>query len=119
MSDERFAKIEASVEQLVFGQGRLEQEMKAFREEVVEQFKAIPALEQRLGNQMRVLHEDVIARIQAISDPTASLRREIRDGDDRVREEFNRRLDPLELTVRDHSAELARIKTKRRSSTSR
>ena len=95
MPDERFARIEATVEQLVAGQGRLESrmddlagqqgsfatqlaevdqrlsdEMRAFREDVAEQLEAIPALEQRLGNQMRVLHEDVIERIKAISDPT-------------------------------------------------
>ena len=66
-----------------------------------------------LGHQMRVLHEDVIERIKAISDPTDWLRREMKAGDDVVRDEMLRRIEPLELTVRDHSAELSRLKKRR------
>jgi len=63
-----------------------------------------------LGHQMRVLHEDVIDRIKAIPDPTETIRREMRTGFAELREEMNRRIEPLELTVRDHSIELARLK---------
>jgi hypothetical protein len=65
--------------------------------------------------EMRVLHEDVIGRIQDIADPTDSLRREMRAGDRLVYENLARRIDPLELTVRDHSLELSRRRNRRKS----
>ena len=57
---------------------------------------------------MRMLHEDVIDRIRSIADPTQAIRREFKAADEEVLESVNRRLDPLELTVRDHSAQLAK-----------
>ena len=66
-----------------------------------------------LGHQMRLLHEDVIDRIKAIPDSREVIRQEIRNGLAEIREEFNRRLDPLERTVRDHSLDIARLKEAR------
>jgi hypothetical protein len=95
MSEERLARIESTLHDLVRGQETLE--------------KRLTALDERTGElrtHMGVLHEDVIDRIQAIADPTHLLRREMRAGDAAVLEACDRRLTPLELAVREHSTEL-------------
>lgn len=103
MSDERLGRIETIQDQLLAGQARLESHVAGLESRVTD-----------LDRHMRVLHEDLVDRITAIADPTAMLRREIREGDAAVREDLTRRLDPLELVVRDHSATLARLRNPRR-----
>ena len=63
-----------------------------------------------IDHQMRVLHEDVIDRIKAIPDPTEARRQEMKAGFARLEDALDRRLGPLELTVREHSVELARLR---------
>ena len=41
-----------------------------------------------LGNQMRLLHEDTIARIQALAPDFEPIRREFRDADAKLKEEI-------------------------------
>ncbi len=65
-------------------------------------------------NEMLVLHEDVVGRIKALADPDPSIDRRIAAGDAAVREELTARVDPLELVVREHSADIDRLKNRRR-----
>lgn len=65
-----------------------------------------------LDRHMHVLHEDVIDRIAAIptDGPTkAEMKKEFED----LREAIGRRLDPLELKVTRHSAEIEQLKNAR------
>jgi chromosome segregation ATPase len=137
MSEELLVRIEATLGQLVVGQARLEDNAAklegrfdnlegrfAILEGRFDRLEGrVDKLEGRfdkleecletglqdLGHQMRILHEDVIDRIKALSDPSDMLRREMNARDEELPEDLTRRLDPLELTVRDHSAELARL----------
>jgi hypothetical protein len=88
MSDERFARLESKVDQL---------DTKVDRQGI------------DLSRQMRVLHEDLISRIAAIPDPTPAITRMFKAEMAELREAIGRRLDPLEATVREHSATLARL----------
>jgi len=62
---------------------------------------------------MHVLHEDVIARIAAIPDYSGLMKAEIAHGVAELREVIERRLDPLEAVVRQHSIEIERLKQAR------
>lgn len=89
------------------------QELRAGQNELRADFTTLRTEVRDMGHLMRVLHEDVIECIKAIPDPTETIRREMKAGFAELREEMNRRIDPLELTVRDHSIELARLKDSR------
>jgi hypothetical protein len=58
-----------------------------------------------LGHQMRVLHEDTISNIKALSPDFAPLRREFHEADADLREDINRRLSPLEAIARSRRGE--------------
>ena len=75
MSEERFAAIETKIDAL---HGEMHD----------------------LGRQMRVLHEDVIDSIKALAPDFAPVRREFKAADDQLREEFDRRLTPVEAALR-------------------
>jgi hypothetical protein len=60
-----------------------------------------------LSGQMRVLHEDLVDRIAAIPGHTGPTRGEF-DG---YKESVDRRLSPLELAVRQHSADIKLLKS--------
>jgi uncharacterized protein (DUF2345 family) len=64
---------------------------------------------QELRHHMGVLHEAVRADIRALGEPDSPTRREMRQGFDELKELFGRRLDPLELAVRHHTAELKKL----------
>ena len=53
-----------------------------------------------LNRHMRVLHEDVLVRIKDLTFDPEPLRREFRTGLADVREEFGRRMDPIEAVIR-------------------
>ena len=78
MSDERFVAIEAKLEELVTGQRELKTDV------------------QDLGRQMRVLHEDTIDRISALAPDFGPLKREFVEADERLRDQIDQRLTPLE-----------------------
>jgi len=100
VSEDRLTRIEGDLDDLKAGQTRLGARLEE--------------LDSDLRRHMLVLHEDLVDRIKTIADPSASLRREIAAGDAAVREDLSRRIDPLELTVRDHSADLGRLRNRRR-----
>jgi hypothetical protein len=62
---------------------------------------------------MHVLHEDVIARIAAIPKYTGPTRAEVEQGFADLRELIERRLDPLEAVVRQHSIDIEHLKQAR------
>ncbi len=62
-----------------------------------------------LGRQMRVLHEDAIARIAATPEYTGPTKAEFAE----LRDMIGRRLDPLEAAVRDHSVRIGRLERDR------
>ena len=51
-----------------------------------------------------VLHEETLDKIKALAPDPDEIRREFRGADAALREEINRRLDPLELAVRSQAA---------------
>ena len=55
-----------------------------------------------LGNHVRVLHEDTIDNFKALAPDFAPIERKIKEGDDGLREELDRRLRPLEREHRKH-----------------
>lgn len=55
-----------------------------------------------LDRHMHVLHEDTIDKIKALAPDFAPTERKIKEGDDGLREEFDRRLRPLEREHRKH-----------------
>ena len=79
MSEERFDRIEQRLDELTAQVSRQGED---------------------LGRQMRVLHEDAIERIEAIPEYTGPTRAEFNQGMADLREVIERRLDPLEATVR-------------------
>ena len=85
-------------------------------EEVTPSFAEVHELNREvheLKGEVHVLHEDVIDRIKAVGNPDVMTRREVKQEFAELREAFDRRIDPIALTLRDHSAELARLKNPR------
>ncbi len=125
MSEERFDQIDEtlsafrdrfeSVDQRLVAIDRRFDEVDRRFDAVDRRFEAVDrrfeAVDQRfddLERHMHVLHEDVIARIAAIPDNTARLEARMDRGFAELKEALDRRLDPLEAVVRDHSAALRR-----------
>lgn len=67
-----------------------------------------------LNRHVHVLHEDVIARIEASSDRHAVTRGEFYAAFADLQESIGRRLDPLEGIVRQHSVDIERLKRRSR-----
>ena len=120
MSEERFDRLEVKVSALQTDVQELKVDVRQLKTDVAElktdvgQIKGI-ITELRdgqlsLSRQMRVLHEDVIRNIKAIPDPRAAMREEIRSAFAELREELERRIGPLETTVRQHSIDIALLK---------
>ena len=86
MSEERFVAIEAKLEELAAGQLDVKRELKTDIQD--------------LGRQMRVLHEDTIDRIAALSPDFGPIRREFTEADARLHDEMDQRLTPLEAQAR-------------------
>lgn len=103
MSDERLARIESAVQELRdrVDTGFLQQ--RDYTDGVVRD----------LRTHMGVLVEELVDRIKGTAEPPDQLRREMRAGDAAVRAECDQRLTPLEHAVKDHSAELKRLKDRR------
>jgi hypothetical protein len=72
-------------------------------------FDSVEARIEEVHRQMGVLHEETLARIAALPEYDGPTRAEMREGFAELREVIERRLDPLELTVREHSQKLDRI----------
>ncbi len=130
MSDERLERIETTVRGLAHGQEALhagQDELHAGQGELrtgLDELRAglgelragqdeLRAGLAELRTHMGVLHEEIIDRIKAIADPSDQLRREMRAGDNAVRESCERRLDAIEVVVKDHSAQLKQLRKRR------
>jgi small-conductance mechanosensitive channel len=104
MSEERFERIEGQLDQLT-------QEVREFKADVNRQFaevkEDVKQVKEDLSHQMRVLHEDLVDRIKAIPGHTGPARVEF----DEHKETTDRRLSPLELAVRQHSADIKMLKS--------
>jgi len=106
MSDERFDRIEQRLDALESGQG-------ALRAEIGRRFDDVDRRFDDQNGHMRVLYEDVIARIAAIVAPSAliaAVERRIGELGDRI----DRRLDPIEAAICQHSVDIAALKKARR-----
>lgn len=107
MSEERFDRIEQRLDRLEGGQHELRADLEAH----------VGRLEGRIDDMdrhMHVLHEDVIARIAAIPEYAGPTKSEIQQGFAELRETIERRLDPLEAIVRQHTIEIERLKQARK-----
>jgi chromosome segregation ATPase len=96
MSEEHFDRIEQRLDRLKGGQQQLRADLGD------------------LDRHMHVLHEDVIARIAAIPEYSGPTRAEMQQSFADLRETIERRLDPLEATVRQHTIEIERLKQTRK-----
>jgi hypothetical protein len=86
MAADRFTEIERKLDSLVAGL------------DVV--WRTMNEVESRLQVRMGVLHEEVLDRIAALAPDFSPIRQEFQRGDNELREEFDRRLVPLEVFVR-------------------
>ncbi len=109
MVSERFDRIEEHLDRLEGGHGHLQVGQAALERgqadlhtgqtDLRAAVTRLQSKQDELGRHMRVLHEDLIDRIEAIPTdcPTkAEMKREFAE----LREAIGRRLDPLEATVR-------------------
>ena len=113
MSEERFDRLEVKVSAVQADVQELKVDVRQLKTDVGQIKGIITELRDgqlSLSRQMRVLHEDVIRNIKAIPDPRAAMREEIRSAFAELREELERRIGPLETTVRQHSIDIALLK---------
>ena len=82
--------------------------------DVDQRFDRIEAHLEHLHQRVGILHEDVLSRFAAIPDPTSRLEAKIDRAVAELTEVIGRRLDPLELAVRQHSKEIDQLKRRRR-----
>lgn len=102
MSEERFDRIEKTLSR------------HNARFDVIDaRFDAVDARFDALDQRIGVLHEDLIRRIAGVSERDAVSRKEFREAIANLTEKFGRRIDPLEASVRAHSAEIATLKRRR------
>jgi hypothetical protein len=84
--------------------GELGQEIVGLRTEMHTGFNDLRSEMQKQGedirHEMRVLHEDTIGRIAALAPDFGPVRREFAAADAELREEFDRRVTPLEADAR-------------------
>jgi hypothetical protein len=123
MSEERFERIEGRLTELTHEMREMKADVgRQFAEvkedvkqqigEVKRQIKEDVGRQMRvmyedLSGQMRVLHEDLVDRIAAIPGHTGPTRGEFDD----YKETTDRRLSPLELAIRQHSADIKMLKS--------
>jgi archaellum component FlaC len=113
MSEQRFNRIEERLDRLDGRMDKLDGRMNGLDGRMDGFDARMDRLENRVGDvdrYMHVLHEDVIARIAAIPEYSGPTRTEFAE----FRELIERRLDPLERLVRQHDADIERLKRSRR-----
>jgi chromosome segregation ATPase len=106
MSEQRFDRIEERLDRLDGRMDKLDGRM----DKLDGRFDKLEARVGDVDRHMHVLHEDVIARIAAIPEYSGPTRTEFAE----FRELIERRLDPLERLVRQHDADIERLKRSRR-----
>ena len=115
MVDDRLERIEGKLDGLIqghaelrAGQEDLRREVRAGQEDLRREVRAgqedlrreMRAGQEDLRHEMRLLHEDTIDKIKALAPDFGPIRREFTDADDRLRENIDRRLTPLEAWVK-------------------
>ncbi|MEI6243625.1 MAG: hypothetical protein WCQ64_01145 [Acidobacteriota bacterium] len=106
MSEERFDRIE---EKLTGHDARFDRVDLRADSLAMEMRRGFEAVNHRLG----VLHEDLLNKIAASTERNAVSRQEFKEAMADMIEKFGRRVDPLEITVRRHSADFAKLKRAR------
>ena len=111
MWEERFGGIDGRLDRLEAGQTELRADVNIIKVDVadlkvdVAEIRGdITRLDNRvdtLDRHMHVLHEETISRIAAISEEPLATRSEMNRGFSELKELISRRIDPLEMTVRD------------------
>lgn len=99
----QFAEVKDDVRQQI---GEVKRQIIEVKEDVGRQMRV---MYEDLSGQMRVLHEDLVDQIKAIPGHTGPTRAEFDD----YRETTDRRISPLELAVRQHSADIKMLKSPR------
>ena len=97
MSEEPFAAIETKIDTL---RGDMQNMGANLRTEIQDLDRRMHVLHDDLGRQMRVLHEEVLDNIKALAPDFAPIRREFTAADEQIREDFDRRLTPVEAALR-------------------
>lgn len=113
MSEERFDRIEQRLDGLESGQAALRAEMDRRFDQVDQRFGQVDQRLDEQGRQMRVLHEDVIARIAAAAEYRGLTKDDLDQSLAELWERIDRRLDPIEAAIRTHSADIADLRRAR------
>jgi phage shock protein A len=116
MSEERFDRIDQEIAGLKTDVAELKTDVAGLKTDVAGLKTDVAGLKTDFGDlrqHMHVLHEDMMANFAKASERDVVTRSEfhatLAERDERV----NRRLDPLELAVRAHSADIAKLKRTR------
>jgi len=100
MIEERLTALETKVDDLAQSHAELRTEVTGLRTEMRGGFAEVRGEMGDLRHYMGVLHEDTVDKIKALTPDPDGIRSEFRAADDALREEINRRLDPVERAVR-------------------
>lgn len=100
MSEQRFENIEQRLTSVEGKADTLETKLERLEAKVDGLRVEMHTLHDDLGRQMRVLHEEVIDRIAALSPDYTQIRREFTTADAQLRDDVDRRLVPLEAMER-------------------
>ena len=106
MSEERLEVLETKVDNLAAGQAELHTVVVDLRTDVDGLRTKVTDLNANfvdLKRYMLVLHEETMESIRALAPDFAPIRREFRAADEVLREDINRRLDPLERVIREQA----------------
>lgn len=113
MSEERFDRIEQRLDRLESGQTETNRRLDGVEERLTGVEDRLGGVEGRLGEldrHMHLLHEQAMANLAAVADSVITMKREVAQGFANLQEVIGRRLDPLEVAVRQHSVEIERLK---------
>jgi hypothetical protein len=120
MSEERFDRIDERLDRVETGQtglradvARLEACQNDLRADLTGHVGRLEGRIDDLDRHMHVLHEEAMDRIAAMPESVDALRVEMVRGFAVITEAIDRRLDPLEITVRQHSMDIERLKQTR------
>ena len=107
--DQRFDRIDQRFTEVDQRFDRVDQRFDRLESRVDRIDERLDILNHRVG----VLHEDTLSRIAAIDASDLPTKREMAQGFADLRELIERRHDPLELAVRQHTKEIERLKRRR------
>jgi archaellum component FlaC len=108
-ADERFDRIDERFDRIDERFDRVDERFERIDERFGRMDERFDRIDQRIG----VLHEDVLGRIAATGEDAPATKREMAQGFADLRELIERRLDPLEAAVRDHSQRITALEKRR------